>query len=180
MLLTVVAVGVAVVLPLVSWRVRYGGRATWPGLIGNFTATLSAFVLALWWDRHRAVLAAQQVVDEEQDERRTELRRRLTGVQDELARLKASIEDTIEKGRTAKYFLPDLPTAAWTASGERLAALMADYRLVVDLGILYAQVDDLRWRLRLLSELWSQNLMEAEKFRGLVVTFAAEVRRNLD
>jgi hypothetical protein len=50
--ITVVAATVAVGGLAVAAQ-EYGGDLVWPGLAGNFVASLSAFVLALAWDRHR-------------------------------------------------------------------------------------------------------------------------------
>jgi hypothetical protein len=179
-LLTAAAFGLAIALPILSWLVLYGGPGTWPGLIGNYTATLFALVIALWWERHNADRLVQGAASLAQEERRAELLRRLTGVRDELGKIEASVDSVLEKVEKAKFFFPDMPVAAWTASSDRLAALLADYRLGVDVGTVYAQVEDLRWRLRFLAELSKEGHAALDEFRPLIVALAEEMKKNLE
>jgi hypothetical protein len=93
---------VAVVLPFVLWPV-YGGPLVWPGLVGNFTASLLAFLCALAWDRrekHREreqeasdyEERAEQARDEELVDRKNEARRRFGIVLTELRANAASLD----------------------------------------------------------------------------------------
>jgi hypothetical protein len=49
---------------------------------------------------------------------------------------------------TWRILHPQLLDGAWSASGERLGDLLADYELVSDLSVFYGRVEELRWRLR--------------------------------
>lgn len=62
--LTVIALGAALILPpLAAWW-WYSGASTWPGLIGNFTASFFAFLIALSWDRSREQVELRREEDE--------------------------------------------------------------------------------------------------------------------
>ena len=61
---TVLAAVVAVVGLAITWAL-YGGGALWPGLVGNFVASLIAFLLALTWDRRQRAQAQSESRDRE-------------------------------------------------------------------------------------------------------------------
>lgn len=43
---------------------------------------------------------------------------------------------------------PQLLEGAWAASASRLSELIADYKLIADLGTAYGRIEELRWRIR--------------------------------
>jgi hypothetical protein len=148
------------------WAAReYGGGAFWPGLVGNFGASLLAFMLALWWERSRerrqeakdARTAAAEREGEAADlqaRRETEARRRLEPVREELRRNRASLEmlsnayaQPPDSG-SYRVLHPELLGGAWEANAPRLAELLADYALTSDLASTHGRIEELRWRLR--------------------------------
>jgi heme exporter protein D len=164
-LLTVAAVIGALVGLATSWTI-WGAATTWPGFIGNFAATVIAFLVALAWDRRKRREEMQQEDDRErarderkrdaqekeaQDEqvrelerRRDEAIRRLSPVLSEIRRNLESLRDL--KQATARTFsFPTLSAGAWTTNAMPLASLLADYGLISDLSNFYDELLDLRW-----------------------------------
>jgi hypothetical protein len=161
--LTGLAVLLALGLPLFAWA-KWGGGATWPGLIGNFTATVLAFLVALSWDRRERRLDLNRQAEdrkaevsreqnEELNRRREEAMRRLAPLFYELRHDTQALKE-IEGQQPHATALPPLHVAAWQTNGPALGALLADYELISELGSFYNEVDDLRWLLRRHLETW--------------------------
>lgn len=188
--LTLVAALAAVVGIAVTWWI-YGGGSLWPGLVGNFVASLAAFLLALSWDRrsrHEDEMKAvaqeaeriEKALDDERERRAAEVRRRLSAMRLEMNQLKESVESTLARPVGTLYFLPDLPTGAWDAAAESLGRLIADYKLVADLSTFYDRVRDLRWRLRSMTEAAHVSRIKARTFEPMVNAIAREVADDLE
>jgi hypothetical protein len=138
-----------------TWAAReYGGDAFWPGLVGNFVASLLAFILALWWERTREQAQLRHGANDLQEQRRTEVRRRLEPVRAELDRNRNSLEQLVQtytgEPQTGSIWVlhPLLLDTAWAANAARLTELVADYQLTSDLSTAYGRIEELRWRLR--------------------------------
>ncbi len=163
-----VGLGVVVVL--------YAGATFWPGLVGNFGASLAAFMLALSWDHERERRRAQEAADALVEERDRGLRerldqlaieagRRLKPIRKELGRNKKSVEDLTKSLRAAMNMdLPpmavnsELLEGAWAANAPRLSEILSDHELVGDLAATYGRIEELRWRLRQRTALLGVNL----------------------
>ncbi len=152
----------AIVTPLVGAQL-YTGEIMWPLVIGGYSGAALAFLTALAWDRHsrlqddvRQIEAerhrTEQRLQQEQDRRVVEARRRFGALELELLRLKASIDRTKLEQHAYKHFFPDLPTGSWQASSAPLGVLVSDYELMADLSTFYGHVEELRWRLRFKAE----------------------------
>jgi hypothetical protein len=132
----------------------YGGLPYWPALATEFGASLAAFTLALQWEGHRTAQALVRTAREAADLRQTEARKRLLALATELKRNKVSIDDLAKNlpdsptGAVDTLLHPELLGGAWTASGERLGDLLADYDLVAMLATFYGRLEELRWRIR--------------------------------
>jgi hypothetical protein len=148
-----------------AWAIHaYGGPSFWPGLLGNFGASLAAFVLALSWDHDMERRRATRESDSHQADRRleaeamedrlvTEARRRLEPVSEELRRNKASLAmlaTEFASGTPApgRILHPELLDGAWAANATSLTQILADYELVSKLASTYGRIEELRWRLR--------------------------------
>ena len=131
----------------------------WPLVIGGYSGAALAFTTALFWDRHSRL--QDEVRQSEADRRRTverlqqeqerrvvEAKRRFGALELELQRLKASIERTKREQANYKHFFPDLPTGSWAAASGPLGVIVSDYELMADLATFYGHVEELRWRLR--------------------------------
>ena len=157
---------VAVAFLASVWAIdRYGGLSFWPGLVGNFGASLAAFVLALSWQRTRErqqalADAADAAAERERQEadlhqrRSTEVRRRLTTVREELEKDLESLEvlkrgfDLERADGQVRVLHPQLLDGAWAASAPRVAQLIADYEFVSAVSTAYGRIEELRWRMR--------------------------------
>src|SRR6266498_2381903 len=148
----------AIVTPLVGAQL-YTGEIMWPLVIGGYSGAAVAFLTALAWDRHsrlqddvRQIEAerhrTEQRLQQEQDRRVVEARRRFGALELELLRLKASIDRTKLEQHAYKHFFPDLPTGSWLSSSAPLGVIVSDYELMADLSTFYGHVEELRWRLR--------------------------------
>jgi hypothetical protein len=137
----------------------YDGEFIWPLVVGTFTATVLAFLVALQWDRHQAVrqevrnvaaeLRQQEAELRKEQERRTlEAKRRFSAIGLELERLQASINRTMAEQHNYKHFFPDLPTGSWRAASGPLGMIVSNYGLMADLATFYGHVEELQWRLR--------------------------------
>jgi hypothetical protein len=85
-----VAVGLLAAVSLPIWLGEtYGRAAVWLGLVGNFTASFAAFLVALRWDRRQREAegeererqgreALEREAVKEHDRRESETRRRFT------------------------------------------------------------------------------------------------------
>jgi hypothetical protein len=148
----------AVVLPIVGAH-YWTGEIMWPLVIGGYSGAALAFTTALFWDRHsrlqdevrqteadrrRSVERLQQ----EQDRRVVEAKRRFGALELELERLKSSIDRTKREADRYKHFFPDLPAGSWAAASGPLGVIVSDYELMADLATFYGHVEELRWRLR--------------------------------
>lgn len=165
----VVTAGIAAaVAPFFAWAI-YGGAEIWPGLVGNFTASLLAFLCALAWDRRERQRervqeeedrTKQQAEEDEEyvrrleeararelDQRRSEAKRRFSLILKELQVNGKSLDDA--RGSLAyKIVLPQLLDGSWIASGAALSSIASDYELVAELSTFYGRINELRWRLR--------------------------------
>ena len=193
----IAAVVAAIVAPLVAWGV-YGGLTVWPGLAGNFTASLLAFLCALAWDRRekqrgRAEEEAEREREREEEEtdhvrrieearlreleeRRSEARRRFSLVLAELHVNEKGLDEA--SGSLAeKIVLPQLSDRSWVASGAALGAIASDYELVAALSTFYGRVRDLQWRLRRRLEI--ADVGEQHVFDGLAERLVYEMKEEL-
>lgn len=151
-----------VALVLSYWAIgEYGASAYWPGMVGNFAASLAAFSVALAWENQRErtrQLRDNESLEESQQReaarlqqlRATEVRRRLKGVSKELAMNQESLEQLAGffGNVGGRVMHPQLLDLAWAANSARLSELIADYDLTADLAITYGRTEELRWRLR--------------------------------
>jgi hypothetical protein len=164
-----VALAAAVALPVFLALGPYSNGAVWPGLVGSFTASLLAFLVALAWDRQQRaeddtraqIQRDADLRDAEEDAlllRRTEARRRYGAILLELRKNKTSIQDAEQAFarqevlpgdlRSVEIILPQLLRGAWLSSAEPLSRIGADVELVADLGTFYGRIEELQWRLR--------------------------------
>jgi hypothetical protein len=148
--LTVVVV--LAVVPVVVGLWWYGDRSIWPGWIGNFSATLLAFLAALYADRKWATQQARDASELEDERRVTEARRAFLAISSELIEVSFELDAAIPRltpGDEHEWWvLPNLPTRAWEALAPRLGVIISDVQLIADLSAYSAKVDDLRWALR--------------------------------
>jgi hypothetical protein len=127
--------------------------------IAGYSGAALAFLSALAWDRHsrmqeearqadaeRRRTAAQ--LEQEQERRVIEAKRRFGALELELLRLKSSIDRTQREQHSFKHFFPDLPVGSWVAASGPLGVIVSDYELMADLSTFYGHVEELRWRLR--------------------------------
>jgi len=156
--LLVLSLVAAIVAPIVGAH-YYTNELMWPLVIGGYSGAALAFLTALAWDRHSRLQEdvrqleaerhrTEQRLQQEQDRRVVEARRRFGALELELLRLKASIDRTKLEQHAYKHFFPDLPTGSWQASSAPLGVLVSDYELMADLSTFYGHVEELRWRLR--------------------------------
>ena len=156
--LLVLSLIVAVAAPIVGAH-YYTGEIIWPLVIGGYSSAALAFTTALFWDRHsrlqdesRQAEAERRRVTErlqqEQERRVVEAKRRFGALEVELERLKASIDRTKREQADYKHFFPDLPSGSWAAASGPLGVIVSDYELMADLATFYGHVEELRWRLR--------------------------------
>jgi hypothetical protein len=130
----VIATAIAVVIAVGSilWaHDAYSGSLVWPGLVGNFGASLGAFLVALAWDRRARVLEEQKAhaeaedknqraLRDEEDRFRTEARRRLGIIEQELSVIADGVQEAKKVHDASNVILPDLPTGGWQAGAEAL------------------------------------------------------------
>jgi hypothetical protein len=155
--IVIAALVAAVLAPFIALH-YYSGPLVWPGLVGNFTASLIAFLVALAWDRREkqrervdeeAMFAqrAQEAEDEEVRDRREEAQRRFRVILKELRVNAKSFEDA-SGSLSGRIVIPQLLDGSWIASGAALSAIASDYELVAALSTFYGRVRELQWRLR--------------------------------
>lgn len=127
--------------------------------MAGYSGAALAFLTALAWDRHsRLQEEARQTeaerrrvtarLEQEQQRRVIEAKRRFGALHLELLRLKSSIDRTQREQHAYKHFFPDLPTGSWLAASGPLGVIVSDYELMADLSTFYGHVEELRWRLR--------------------------------
>jgi hypothetical protein len=163
--LLLVAFLVAAVPPIaLRWAHVYTGPEIWPGLVGNSTGSLVAFVLALEWERRRTLHEDRRTIerrrrdlDEEADRtlrnRRQEASRRLRGIHAELVDASADVPTArTALARQERVVLSPIRSGGWAASAQHLAELLSDSELVGDLSSFYSLVVDFQWTLRLRAE----------------------------
>ena len=176
----------AVVAPVIGAK-YYTGEIMWPLVIGGYSGAALAFLTALAWDRHSRLQddvrqleaerhRTEQRLQQEQDRRVVEARRRFGALELELLRLKASIDRTKLEQRAYKYFFPDLPTGSWQASSAPLSVLVSDYELMADLSTFYGHVEELRWRLRFKAETSTDETL----VNSMIDTFVAQMAEAVD
>jgi hypothetical protein len=180
------ALAAAIVTPLVGAQL-YTGEIMWPLVIGGYSGAALAFLTALAWDRHSRLQddvrqleaerhRTEQRLQQEQDRRVVEAKRRFGALELELLRLKASIDRTKLEQHAYKYFFPDLPTGSWLASSAPLSVLVSDYELMADLSTFYGHVEELRWRLRFKAEATTDETM----VNSMISTFVAQMAEAVD
>jgi hypothetical protein len=184
--LLLVALAAAVVLPFIGARL-YTGEIMWPLEIAGFSGAALAFTAALFWDRHLRLQdevkqtederrRVQQRLQQEQEARVVEAKRRFGALEVELTRLKASIERTKLEQHNYKQFFPDLPAGTWDAASGPLAVIVSDYELMADLATFYGHVEELRWRLRFKAE----PAVDAESVNPIITTFVSQMADAVD
>jgi hypothetical protein len=153
-----IALAAAVVLPIYAWKTHLESEI-WLLEIAGYSGAALAFLTALMWDRHsRMQEEARQAeaertrttarLEQEQERRVIEAKRRFGALELELLRLKASVDRTKREQHSYKHFFPDLPTGSWQAAAVPLGVIVSDYELMADLSTFYGHVEELRWRLR--------------------------------
>jgi hypothetical protein len=158
---------------------RWGLRDLVPGLLGNFAASLAAFMLALAWESDRERRKLLSTAKEFDRRRATEVRRRLSAVKAELEKNAESVTDVISflskppAPYTFSLVHPQLLEGAWSANASAIAELLADYGLTSDLSVTYGRIEELRWRLRFRS---SQRTNELD---AITLPLAEELRDEL-
>ena len=160
--LLVLSLVAAVAAPVVG-LILYEGPIIWPLELCGYSGAALAFLTALAWDRHSRLqeemrqAAAERRrmtlrLEQEQERRVIEVKRRFGALELELTRLKTSIDRTKREQHSYKHFFPDLPTGSWNAASGPLGVIVADYELMADLSTFYGHVEELRWRLRFKAE----------------------------
>jgi hypothetical protein len=156
--LLLLSLAAAVALPIYAWRSHLESEI-WLLEIAGYSGAALAFLTALGWDRHsRLQEEARQTaaerrrtterLEQEQERRVIEAKRRFGALELELLRLKSSVDRTKREQHSYKHFFPDLPTGSWQAAAVPLGMIVADYELMADLSTFYGHVEELRWRLR--------------------------------
>lgn len=201
---TVLALILAVALPLFAAS-KWSGVYTWPGLIGNFTATVFAFLIALSWDRRARRIEESREADRERSNRardeagqlerdraaaKAELARRRSEAVQRLAPLLYELDENtrslaaLEAVNRRTLALPPIRSGAWKANGAALGALLADYELMSELSMLYDELEDFRWLLRRqaetlhtddLRELWAEISARVPQLRERAATLHVRV-----
>jgi hypothetical protein len=184
--LLVLALVAAVVAPIIGAH-YYTGEIMWPLVIGGYSGAALAFTAALFWDRHSRLQdevrqtelerrRASERLEQEQQRRVVEAKRRFGALELELTRLKASIERTKREQANYKHFFPDLPTGSWAAASGPLGMIVSDYELIADLATFYGHVDELRWRLRFKADA----SVDAEAVNPIISTFVSQMADAVD
>jgi hypothetical protein len=152
------ALAAAVAAPIYAWATDLHSEI-WLLELAGYSGAALAFLTALAWDRHsrlqeetRQTEAERrrmtQRLEQEQERRVIEAKRRFGALELELMRLKSSVDRTKREQHSYKHFFPDLPTGSWQAAAVPLGVIVSDYELMADLSTFYGHVEELRWRLR--------------------------------
>jgi hypothetical protein len=184
--LLVLALVAAVVAPIIGAH-YYTGEIMWPLVIGGYSGAALAFTAALFWDRHSRLQdevrqaetdrkRTQERLQQEQERRVVEAKRRFGALELELTRLKASIERTDREQANYKHFFPDLPTGSWAAASGPLGVIVSDYELMADLATFYGHVEELRWRLRFKADA----SVDAEAVNPIISAFVGQMADAVD
>jgi hypothetical protein len=184
--LLVLSLIVAVAAPIIGAHF-YTGEIIWPLVIGGYSSAALAFTTALFWDRHsrlqdeaRQSEAERRRVTErlqqEQDRRVVEAKRRFGALEVELERLKASIDRTKREQADYKHFFPDLPAGSWAAASGPLGVIVSDYELMADLATFYGHVEELRWRLRFKAD----PAVDEKDVSSTIATFVGQMADGVD
>jgi hypothetical protein len=164
--LIVAAFAVAVAVPVwfqIGGLQNYGGPYLWPGLVGNFTASFFAFVLALAWDRRMRAdeLAKEEEqfrqrrdeeAEAEEERRKTDARRLLVLVVEELDHDHEAVRELVKLGVKTAPLAFQIRTGTWERSADNLGQLLSKSDLVAKTSGLYDRLSELRWRLRFIAE----------------------------
>ena len=180
--LLVLSLAVAIVAPIVSAH-YWGNELMWSLVIAGYSGAALAFTVALFWDRHSRLQdevrqndaerrRVAERLQQEQERRVVEARRRFGALELELQRLQASIERSKREQAQYKHFFPDLPTGSWAAASGPLGVIVADYELMADLATFYGHVEELRWRLRYKAEAAAD---EADSINPLIDMFVGQM-----
>ena len=180
--LLVLSLAVAIVAPIISAH-YWGNELMWSLVIAGYSGAALAFTVALFWDRHSRLQdevrqndaerrRVAERLQQEQERRVVEARRRFGALELELQRLQASIERTKREQAQYKHFFPDLPTGSWAAASGPLGVIVADYELMADLATFYGHVEELRWRLRYKAEAATD---EADSINPLIDMFVGQM-----
>ena len=184
--LLVLSLVVAVAAPIVGAH-YYTGEIMWPLVIGGFSGAALAFTTALFWDRHSRLQdevrqseadrrRSLERLQQEQDHRVVEARRRFGALELELQRLKASIERTKSEQAHYKHFFPDLPIGSWAAASGPLGVIVSDYELMADLATFYGHVEEFRWRLRFKADA----AVDEQVVNPIIATFVSQMAEAVD
>lgn len=155
--------------------------------IAGYSGAALAFLSALAWDRHsRLQEEARQAeaerrrtaqrLEQEQERRTIEAKRRFGALELELLRLKSSIDRTKREQHSYKHFFPDLPTGSWLAASGPLGVIVSDYELMADLSTFYGHVEELRWRLRFKA----QTDVDANEVNSMIDTLVTQMADAID
>ena len=184
--LLLLSLGAAIVLPFVGAH-YYTGEIMWPLTIAGFSGAALAFTSALFWDRHLRLQDEIKEIEadrsrtarrlqQEQERRVVEAKRRFGALEVELTRLKASIERTKLEHHNYKHFFPDLPTGSWAAASGPLGVIVSDYELMADLATFYGHVEELRWRLRFKADA----TVDEAAVNSIITTFVSQMAEAVD
>jgi hypothetical protein len=164
--LFVLGAAVAVGLPLWFEFVldkRYSGPNLWPGMVGNFTASFAAFLLALAWDRRQRQQEREQEetaraaelereTENERGRRATDARRLLEIVVVELAHNRKVVRTFATTTVGMAPLADHLRTGAWARSADVLSRILSRPDLIAKASGLYDRLAELQWRLRFVAE----------------------------
>jgi hypothetical protein len=184
--LLVLALVAAVVAPIIGAH-YYTGEIMWPLVIGGYSGAALAFTAALFWDRHSRLQdevrqaetdrkRTQERLQQEQERRVVEAKRRFGALEVELTRLKASIERTDREHANYQHFFPDLATGSGAAASGPLGVIVSDYELMADLATFYGHVEELRWRLRFKADA----SVDEEAVNPIISTFVSQMADAVD
>jgi hypothetical protein len=184
--LLVLSLVAAIAAPMIGAH-YYTGEIIWPLVIGGFSGAALAFTTALFWDRHSRLQdevrqaeadrrRALERLQQEQDQRVVEARRRFGALELELQRLKSSVERTKREQANYKHFFPDLPVGSWEAASGPLGVIVSDYELMADLATFYGHVEELRWRLRFKADA----AVDEQAINPIISTFVSQMDQAVD
>jgi len=178
----------AVAAPLIALNAWPEERnVVWQLELCGYSGAALAFLTALAWDRHSRLQEegrqaeaerrrTTQRLEQEQERRTIEARRRFGALELELLRLKTSIDRTKREQHSYKHFFPDLPTGSWLAASGPLGVIVADYELMADLSTFYGHVEELRWRLRFKA----QSDTDESQINSMIDTLVSQMAEAVD
>ncbi len=180
------ALAAAVAAPIYAWATDLETEI-WLLELAGYSGAALAFLTALAWDRHSRLQEetrqaeaerrrTTQRLEQEQERRVIEAKRRFGALELELLRLKSSVDRTKREQHSYKHFFPDLPTGSWQAAAVPLGVIVSDYELMADLSTFYGHVEELRWRLRFKA----QTDVEESSINPMIDTLSSQMADAVD